>query len=110
VALSLFLLTRADYYLVAFVLLLACVYCLLSFYQQPLCGATLGWRQGQWLLFYRGELLSVQLRRNWVCLPLLVRLELEETLSGRSHLLLLFPDSAERVSLCRLRRRLKLER
>ena len=108
--LSIYLVFDAGYWPLALVMSVAAAACVRAFSREPLCGASLGWRQGQWLLFYGGELFAVELGRDWVCLPRLIRLILREPLSGREHVLHLFSDSADEEALCRLRRRLHLER
>lgn len=94
----------------AFVMALVSAYCLRQFYREPLRGATVGWRQGQWLLFYQGELRAVELCAGQVCLPWLLRFTLVEPFSRRRYQLYLFSDSAEKAALRRLSRRLTLER
>jgi hypothetical protein len=89
---------------------LAAIVCVRHFLNEPLSGASLGWRQGQWFLFQGGELRAVELGRDWVCLPRLVRLTLTESASGRKHVLHIFLDSVDGDAQCRLRRRLYLER
>ena len=77
---------------------------------QPYCGASLGWRAGQWLFIHHHVFTTVELRPDWVCLPWMIRLRLREPESGNTYSLLLFHDSAEPEALLRLRRRLRLER
>ena len=86
------------------------VLCLWQLYTEPYCDASLGWRDGHWLFIHREKFTAAELRPGWVCLPLVIRLTLQEPTSGRRYSLMLFHDSAEEEALRRLRRRLRLER
>jgi hypothetical protein len=109
-SLSVFLVLSAGYGLVALAMVALSAHCLWRLYLEPLCGASVGWRRGQWLIFHDGNIIGVELRRGWVCLPWLVQMTLFEPCSGVRYSLLLFPDSMDEPAFRRLCRRLHLER
>ncbi|MEH6581932.1 MAG: hypothetical protein V7754_08355 [Halioglobus sp.] len=99
----------AGFSLLALFMLLLSASCLKSLSVETLCGASVGWRQGQWMVFHAGKLSPMELRRGWVCLPWLVQFALESPDSGQVVSFSLFADSAEKADLQNLRRRLTLE-
>ena len=109
-SLSTYLVLDAGYGPVALAMAVLSAYCLWRLYLEPLCGASVGWRRGQWLIFHEGNIIGVELRRGWVCLPWLVQMTLLEPRSGVCYSLLLFPDSTDESAFRRLCRRLNLER
>jgi hypothetical protein len=108
--LSIYLVFSVGYGLLATCMALLAIYCLRRLHTEPLCGASIGWRQGQWLIFSQGDFTAVELLKGSVVLPWLIRLTLKNPLSGCSHIVVLFSDSAEPRALQRLRRRLVLQR
>ena len=110
VGLSVCLVFYAGYIALAIVLCPLALVATIALFSQPFCGASIGWRNGQWFVFHQGELCAVELSPGWVSLPWLVQLSLRDPLSRRQYALLLFSDSAGAAALQRLRRRLTLER
>lgn len=110
VGLSIYLVFYAGYIALAVALCPLAIVATIVLFSQPFCGASVGWRDGQWFLFHQGKLRAVELRPGWVSLPWLVQLSLRDPLSRRQYALLLFSDSARATALQRLRRRLTLER
>jgi hypothetical protein len=110
VGVSIYLVFCAGYIGLAAVLCPLAIVAINVVFSQPFCGASIGWRNGQWFVFYQGELCTALLRPGWVSLPWLVQLSLRDPISRRHYALLLFSDSADTQGLQRLRRRLTLER
>jgi hypothetical protein len=109
-SLSVYLVSAGGHLAVAVAMILPAAYFLRRLYREPLCGATLGWRQGQWIIFFRGQIIAVELCSGWVCLPWIIYLQLRDPGTRCCYPLVLFPDSAEEEDLRRLSRRLLLER
>ncbi len=108
-ALSIYLVFSAGYSLLASCMALLAIYCLRKLHTEPHCGASIGWRQGEWLIFSQGNFTAVELLKGPVVLPWLIRLTLKNPLSGYCYTVVLFSDSAETRALQRLRRRLVLQ-
>ena len=110
VGLSIYLIFQSGYTVLAIVICPLAMLATTVLFSQPFCGASIGWRNGQWFLFNEGRLCAVELSPGWVSLPWLVQLTLQDAMSQQRYTLLLFGDSAGTKALQRLRRRLTLER
>jgi membrane-bound toxin of toxin-antitoxin system len=77
---------------------------------EPMSGAILCWRRGQWLIERGSSSVPIAIHRGSCCLPWLIYLAWTELPTGRKCRLWLFADSAGAGELRRLRVRLKLER
>ena len=106
---SIYLVFSVGYGLLATCMALLVIYCLRKLYTELLFCASIGWRQGQWLIFSQGNFTAVELLKGPVALPWLIRLTLKNPLSGYRYSVVLFSDSAETRALQRLRRRLVLQ-
>lgn len=107
---SLWLLARGGYPALACSLIAPTAYLLYQCWPQPLLGAGLGWRGGQWWLQRVGDEVMVQLLPGSVCLPWVVYLKWRELPSGRRGQLWLFADSVPGHELRQLRVRLTIDR
>ncbi|MEH6570773.1 MAG: hypothetical protein V7709_16960 [Halioglobus sp.] len=110
VGLSIYLVFHAGYTGLAIAMCPLAILATIVLFSQPFCGASIGWRNGQWFIFHEGRLCAVELSPGWVSLPWLVQFTLQDSVSKRRYALLLFGDSAGAQALQRLRRRLTLER
>ncbi len=85
-------------------------FCLLRIIREPLIGCSFGWREGQWYVFSSGGLQAVELIGRSVCIPGYIQIKLESYSTQEQFNLSLYPDSADRDELRRLRCRLILKR
>jgi hypothetical protein len=106
---ALWLVAAGGYTGTAALLLPAVLVALWRLRRQRLCGATLRWERGDWMLECDGECRALRLLPGSGRLPWLICLVWRELPAGRRGGLWLFPDSAPARELRRLRVRLVLE-
>lgn len=78
--------------------------------RQPLAGTQLSWRRGQWCIGRGEQVRAVTPGRGSTCLPWVIYFAWVEPGERARRSALLFPDSAPRRELRRLRVRLALQR
>ena len=84
--------------------------CFLKIFREPLAGCSFGWRDGQWYVFSGGGVQAIELVGRSICIQGFIRIRLKSYVTGEQFNLSLFPDSADREDLRRLRCRLVLQR
>lgn len=108
-AVSLYRLSLRGYPLLALLLLPAAGFCCWRLAAQPLVGARLRWRQGEWTLERGSRSCSISIQSSR-CLPWLIYVAWVEGSDARRSSVFLFPDSACADQLRQLRVRLALAR
>ena len=109
-AASLWRLAQRGYPVTALLLSPVSVWCCWRLACQPLVGAVISWRRGEWQLQQGTVVRTVGLARSHTVLPWLIYLAWTGSADTPGGSVFLFPDSAQAGQLRRLRVRLVLER